>query len=384
MPPFNTAALDLLFAEALNQGVFPGGVVGISCGPPSARQTMIKAYGQLWAAGLGPSQHPLLTEEVVFDLASLTKPLATVLSVLALQRQGLLALSACLPDLLGRAVARDKSAITLAQLLGHRSGLPAHRPYFETLRTLPTDERRAALLAMLLAEPLLAPPGDQVCYSDLGYLLLGEIIEVKARQTLESLVGQGIYAPLDLAESLAFNPLNSPKFPLGTCFAPTEDCPWRRRILQGEVHDDNAYALGGVAGHAGLFGTAGAVLTLTRFLLDLLQGRVVHPNLAAPDLREAVRPSGPPGSTWGLGFDTPSARQSSAGQFLSRHSFGHLGYTGTSFWCDPEHDLVVVLLTNRVHPSRDNNLIRQFRPRFHDEVYRMTGNRLHKTCQPWS
>jgi len=370
MPTFLTDELDCLFAEALTQGVFPGGVFGISCWQPSARQSVIKAYGNLWAAGLGPPDNPPMTEEVVFDLASLTKPLATGLGLFCLKRQGLLRLNDCLPALLGRRVPPDKSAITLAQLLQHSSGLPAHRPYFERLRTLPAEARKEALLAMVLAEPLASPPGEIVVYSDLGYMLLGLIIEEKARQSLDRFVAQWVYAPLGLDMGLAFNPPGSSVFPEGTCFAPTEDCPWRRRILQGEVHDDNAHALGGVSGQGGLFGTAAAVLALTRFLLDLSKGRGKHPYLAASDLRNAVSLRGPAGSTWGLGFDTPSARQSSAGDLLSRLSFGHLGFTGTSFWCDPERDLAVVLLTNRVHPSRENTLIREFRPRFHDAVAR--------------
>ncbi len=363
--------LDSLFQEALNQGVFPGAVFGFSCGPPALRETAVKAYGCLFATGLQVERNPAMHEGVVFDLASLTKPLVTVLGILSLKHRGLLGLGERLPDLLGRTVPDDKSAITLAQLLQHSSGLPAHRPYFEALRDLPVDKRRDALLAMLLAEPLASSPGASAVYSDLGYILLGLIIEGKSGQTLDTFAAQWLYAPLGLAGQLAFNPLGLPAFGDATSFAPTEDCPWRGRVLQGEVHDDNAHAMGGVAGHAGLFGTAGAVLTLVCFLLDLLKGRASHPYLKAADLMAAVCPSNTqPGSTWGLGFDTPSATKSSAGELLSRRSFGHLGFTGASFWCDPEGDLAVVLLTNRVNPSRHNTLIRGFRPRFHDAVAR--------------
>jgi len=370
MPILLTDELDCLFEEAVTRGVFPGGVFGVSCGNPAARQTVIKAYGRLWVAGLGPPNNPPMTADVVFDLASLTKPLATVLGLLCLKRRGVLSLTDCLPDLLGRVVPRDKSTITLAQLLQHSSGLPAHRPYFESLRTLPAEARKEAVLAMILAEPLATRPGENVVYSDLGYILLGHIIEEKSKQSLDRFVAQWVYAPLGLEGRIAFNPSVAPMFLAGVSFAPTEDCPWRRRVLQGEVHDDNAHALGGVAGQAGLFGSTPAVLILSRFLLDLIKGRTRHPYLEASDLLEAVSRCGPPGSTWGLGFDTPSAKQSSAGNLLSRLSFGHLGYTGTSFWCDPERDLAVVLLTNRVHPSRENTLIRDFRPRFHDAVAR--------------
>lgn len=368
--------LDSLFAEALSAGVFPGAVCGFSWGPPMARHTVIKAYGRLGAVGLHGPDNQAMDEAVVFDLASLTKPLATALGILCLKHRGLLSLHDRLPDLLGQQVPVDKSAITLVQLLQHSSGLPAHRPYFESLRGLPHDQRREALLALLLAEPLTARPGANAVYSDLGYLLLGRIIEEKSGQALEQFTARWLYAPLDLQDEIAFNPLALNAFRPQTSFAPTENCPWRGKVLLGEVHDDNAYALGGVAGHAGLFGTAKAVLTLVRFLLDLHLDRCSHPHLDSKNFREAARRSGSQaGSSWGLGFDTPSATQSSAGQLLSRLSFGHLGFTGTSFWCDPEHDLAVVLLSNRVHPSRHNALIRSFRPRFHDAVARYCGIR---------
>lgn len=370
MPAFLTDEFDRLFKEALAQGVFPGGVFGISCGQPASRHNIIKAYGYLWAAGLGPPGNQPMTEDVLFDLASLTKPLATVLGLLCLKRQGVLSLEDRLSDLLGARVPADKGAITLAQLMQHNSGLPAHRPYFERLRPLPAEARGEALLAMLLAEPLASRPGEHVVYSDLGYMLLGRVIEEKSGQTLDRFVEQWLYRPLGLEGHIFFNPLGSQRVGAGSLFAPTEECPWCRKFLNGEVHDDNAFALGGVAGQAGLFGTIGAVLTLTRFLLDLVKGRVQHPYLEQKDLAAAVCRRGLPGSTWGLGFDTPSERQSSAGDLLSRASFGHLGFTGTSFWCDPERDLAVVLLTNRVHPTRDNTLIREFRPRFHDAVAR--------------
>jgi CubicO group peptidase (beta-lactamase class C family) len=371
MPSLPLAELDSLFAEALNQGVFPGAVFGIACGPPSARQTVIKAYGRLWASECQGQGNPVMDEAVVFDLASLTKPLATVLALLIHKQRGLLRLDDRLPDLLGQVVPADKGAITLAHLLRHSSGLPAHRPYFEILRTLPVDRRREVLLELLLDEPLEARPGDKAVYSDLGFILLGRIVEEISGETLDSFVNRWLYGPLGLEGKIAFNPLYLPVFGEGTVFAPTEECPWRGRVLQGEVHDDNAHAMGGVAGHAGLFAPAGAVLTLVSFLLDLVKGRAAHPHLPAADLQEAVRCTNTPAdSTWGLGFDTPSAVNPSAGELLSRLSFGHLGFTGTSFWCDPERDLSVVLLSNRVHLGRLNTLIRAFRPRFHDAVAR--------------
>lgn len=372
MLPLPLAELDTLFAEALQQVVFPGAVVGIACGPPSARQTTIKAYGRLRSSERPGSDDPAMDESVVFDLASLTKPLATVLALLILKGRGLIRLGDRLSDLLGQVVPADKGAITLTHLLQHSSGLPAHRPYFETLRTLLVASRRQALLKMLLDEPLEANPGERAVYSDLGFILLGLIVEEISGEPLDKFVDRWLYAPLGLEGKITFNPLARPAFGAGTVFAPTEECPWRGKVLLGEVHDDNAHAMGGVAGHAGLFASAGAVLTLVSFLLDLVKGRASHPHLAAADLQEAVRcANAPTGSTWGLGFDTPSAVNSSAGNLLSRRCFGHLGFTGTSFWCDPKRDLAVVLLCNRVHFGRSNTLIRAFRPRFHDAVARL-------------
>lgn len=371
MPPLQLAELAALIATALAQGVFPGAVYGLSCGPPAARQTVIQAAGRLFAPGWQPPDNPPMQAAVLFDLASLTKPLATALGILCLKHRGLLHLNERLPDLLGQTVPADKRAITLAQLLRHCSGLPAHRPYFERLRLMPPAARQEAMLAMILAEPLESSPGTKAVYSDLGYLLLGRILTERSHEALDEFAARWLYAPLGLDGQLVFRAARRPPPPEARRFAPTEDCAWRGRLLQGEVHDDNTHVLGGVAGQAGLFGTAGAVLTLTRFLLDLVKGRVEHPHLAAADLRAAVcRAEEPPGSTWGLGFDSPALTDSSAGHLLSRASFGHLGFTGTSFWCDPERDMSVVLLSNRVHPCRANTAIRQFRPRFHDAVAR--------------
>jgi len=355
--------------EALASGIFPGAVCGVAVGPPERRGIFVKAWGRLFAPSLRHPEDQPLREDVVFDLASLTKPLATVLAVLCLRRAMGLDWDTPLPSLLDGPIPADKAGITLRHLLAHASGLPAHRPYFETLRTLPRGHRKAAIQAAILAEPLDALPGTQAIYSDLGFLLLGFMLEERLGQPLDQLVRERVLAPIGLTAAIGFNPIGRPFFAPGTPFAPTEDCPWRGSILRGEVHDDNAHVLGGVAGHAGLFGTAGGVLALATHLLDLVRGRATHPGFSPADLCLAAQPAHlPPGSPWGLGFDTPSPQGSSAGRHLSPVSFGHLGFTGTSLWCDPRQDLVIVLLTNRVHPRRDNVLIRDFRPRFHDAV----------------
>jgi len=261
-----------------------------------------------------------------------------------------------------------KREITIAQLLNHSSGLPAHLPYYLKLVTLPVAARKEELLRLIGAEQLVAPPGTAAIYSDLGYLLLGLIIEKVAGVGLEEYFAEKIAKPLGLAEGILYNPPGKLKKPR-QAFFPTENCPWRGKVLQGEVSDENCWALGGVAGHAGLFANLESVLGMTTAILEIWQGRRVHPHLPREVLAFFLEAqSQVPGSTWALGFDRPTPGSSSSGKYLSPRSVGHLGFTGTSFWIDPDKELVVVLLTNRVHPSRDNNLIREFRPYFHDRV----------------
>jgi CubicO group peptidase (beta-lactamase class C family) len=256
-----------------------------------------------------------------------------------------------------------KAGVTVRQLLSHCSGWPAWQPYFERLRQHPDAERRQRLAQMLAAEPLMAPPGSAALYSDLDYLALGLVVENISGERLDRFVRQEIYQPLEI-DDLFFNPLNAP--PLPRDYAATERCPWRGGVLSGAVHDDNAYVLNGVAGHAGLFGTARAVFTLLQALLSAYRGET-HSDLLAPDLVRAFwRRSGDSG--WTLGFDTPSVQASSSGAFFSPNSVGHLGFTGTSFWMDLDRQIAIILLTNRVHPSRSNEKIRAFRPRIHDAI----------------
>jgi CubicO group peptidase (beta-lactamase class C family) len=172
---------------------------------------------------------------------------------------------------------------------------------------------------------------------------------------------------LGLAEDLFFLPLDRPLAVDRTRIAATESCRWRGRTLQGEVHDEHGWLMGGVAGHAGLFGTLHGVLALGEWILDLWQGRTEHSTIPVALLRTALERQLANG-TWCLGFDTPTVGSSSSGRYFSPCSVGHLGFSGTSFWIDPKRDVVVVLLTNRVHPSRENTRIRRFRPFFHDQV----------------
>jgi len=353
---------DTLMARGVAEGVFPGGVLLVS---KESKQLFCKAYGCADIFSKTP-----MTKETIFDLASLTKPLATTLAVMKLVEREKLFLDQSVASILPGFGDNDKKEITIRNLLYHNSGLPDYREYYKDLCKLPENRRAAALRAYLVKEPLLYPAGKKILYSDLGFMILGLIVENVSGRRLDRFTTEEIYAPLKLgngsAESLFFVDLKM----LGLdndIFAATEVCPWRKILLKGAVHDDNAYALGGIAGHAGLFGSAGAVFKLLSFIMDIVHGHLVVPDLFDRNLMsEFLRRDDHAGRA--LGFDTPSPEGSGSGRFFSEKSVGHLGFTGTSFWMDPERSVIIILLTNRVHPSRQNNKIKAFRPELHDAV----------------
>jgi CubicO group peptidase (beta-lactamase class C family) len=306
--------------------------------------------------------------DTVFDLASLTKPIATATALMLLNDTGNVELDAPINAYLHTWRRPATMTPTLRQLLGHCGGLPAWRPYYQSIEpTIVTSARRHTVYAMIHEETFTSRPGMVGQYSDLGFILLGEMVETVTGVGLDVFCEREIFLPLRLGRA-AFYPFGYPQ-PAGLAFASTEHCPWRGRILEGEVHDENAWIMGGVAGHAGLFGTAREVWRFAQGLLHGLQGRTWLVSL--PILREFTRcQRTPEGSTWALGWDTPTLGKSSAGQYLSPTAIGHLGFTGTSLWIDPEQDVIVVFLTNRVHPSRQREGIRTFRPLIHDAVMR--------------
>jgi CubicO group peptidase (beta-lactamase class C family) len=288
--------------------------------------------------------------------------------------------------------------VTLRQLLAHASGLPRWRPYFEAAAAdpvagaafLPPDRRpplaalaepfrrgRELVRAAVLAEPLEAPPGARAVYCDPGFLALGFLLEQLGGERLSRLADARVFAPLGLGDTLYLDGLDPERGwtrAEGRAFAPTERCEHRHEVNQGAVNDDNAWAIGGAAGHAGVFSTPDDVAALGQAWLDALLGRrsIVDPGVAA----EFARRDRTPGSTRALGWDTPSDAGSSLGARLGRGprgAIGHLGFTGTSLWIDPGAEVVAVLLTNRVHPTRDSDLIRELRPRFHDAVAEALG-----------
>ncbi len=346
-------------------------------------------------AQVEPEVRPLTTGHV-FDVASLTKVMAATSLAALLVSQRELSLDDRIVRFLPAFTGGGKEAVTVRHLLAHTSGLPAWRPYYEVamrdpvagLAFLPPAERPAERLAeafargralvqgAVLAEPLEAAPGTRVLYSDAGFMLLGWVLEKAGGARLDELCRDRVFAPLVLANTFFVDEHAEARRGEsllggreGRVFAATERCEHRGEVNCGSVNDDNAWAMGGVAGHAGLFSTPRDVVALGQAWLDALRGRplALDPGVASTFARR----DGAAGSTRALGWDTPSAEGSSLGTRLGggpRGAIGHLGFTGASLWVDVDRQVVAALLTNRCHPSRENERIKAFRPRFHDAV----------------
>jgi CubicO group peptidase (beta-lactamase class C family) len=356
---------------AVSDGVFPGAVLLVRS------SGTIRCHAAFGSAALLPERQPV-SVETVYDLASLTKPLATTTALLLLIQEGFLKLDDPVQRHLSELSGTPAGQASIFHLLNHSSGLPAWRPFYERLDQeerarpgfLASDQPKQMVLQMIGEEALIYPRGSRSVYSDLGFILLGMTIERVAGSSLDEFCQRRIYDVLG-ATPLGFRPVHSARAAHRTVtdsgfIAPTENDLWRGRVLRGEVHDENAYALGGVAGHAGLFGTAVAVSAVTGTWLrasrgsdDLLRTGLVQDFIS--------RQGRTPGSSWGLGWDTPSPPSSSGSRFSPR-AFGHLGFTGTSIWIDRKTELEVILLSNRVHPSRQNTAIQRFRPLIHDVI----------------
>ena len=354
--------INKILIKGVEEGVFPCAASGIFYRQNGERKEIINFVGN---AALFPVKRELKKNDF-FDLASLTKPLATTLAVLCLVKMKKISLDEKISSIFNKKVKEEKKGINIRQLLSHSAGFPAHRDYFTLLRDVPDKEKSDKILTLLLNEKIEYEPGSQSVYSDLGFMLLGKIIEKRGGCSLAEFVEKKVLKPIHLQNKIFYNPLHSENKKKG--FVATEKCTWRNKVLTGEVHDDNCYAMGGIAGHSGLFGNIEGVTDYTCFILDMWKNRVNHPNIANKDLKKFLTRQPIPGSCWALGFDTPAVKESSSGKHFTSASVGHLGFTGTSFWIDPIKEIVVVLLTNRVHPDRANIQIRKFRPLFHDYV----------------
>jgi CubicO group peptidase (beta-lactamase class C family) len=354
-----TAFLD----SSVAAGAAPGAVLAVSYGG----ERFVHGTGQL-----GADQPAPVGDTTVYDLASVTKVVGLTTALMFAVQDGLLDLDTPVQRYLPAFSGPDKDGITPRMLLTHSAGLPAWRPLFREVGTRPEA------FALADSTPLEYSPGTRETYSDLGAIVLTQLVESIYRERIDSLLQRRLFQPLRMS-STAYLPPGSWRGRI----APTELDPWRGRVLQGEVHDENAAVMSGVSGHAGLFTSADDLLTFAEWLLDQARGpgtrapgagvgQTVIPTNARtqegvvgarlpdrPTIRPVVladftrRQNLVPGSTRALGWDTP-APESSSGRFLSPSSFGHTGFTGTSLWIDPQHQLAIVLLSNRVNPTRDN------------------------------
>lgn len=354
-----------LLDQGVLEGVFPGAVLLVAQG---GETVFHQAVGQ---RSLIPKREAM-TKDTIFDLSSLTKPLSTALCIMKLVDQGKVYLDQTLSALLEPSPTKDKGDLTPRMLLNHSAGFAARKLYYVELVNYRPEERKRVVREQILEDPFVYPPGKGCLYSDLGFMILEWIIEEASGMPMHEFVERSLYQPLFLKKTFLSTGGSPGPFDKGM-FAATEDCPWRNRVIQGEVYDENAYALGGYSGHAGLFGTAEEVHTIANLLRehyfekrdDYLEPETLREFFSRDNIVE--------GSTHVLGWDTPSPQNSSSGKYFSPNTVGHLGFTGTSIWMDLERDMIVILLTNRIHPTKDNEKIQTFRPRLHDLVMEEFG-----------
>lgn len=325
---------------------------------PAAAIHVGRAAGTLWRADVGrltfDDHAPPTSPDTIFDLASLTKVIATTSLAMRAVGAGRLQLDTAVADVLPEWRIGEHRGVLVRHLLDHSSGLPAHVRMWEQVAD--AEAMRRAILAVRLEHP----PGTRSVYSDLGFIVLGWVIEQVERQSLD-VTFAAFTASCGL--ELRFRPAPESRDRV----APTEWDAWRGRLVHCDVHDENAHLLGGVAGHAGLFGTARDVAAFARVVLRTF----TEPTALGTSvlMKTFATPTGVPGSSRALGWDTMRVT-SSCGRLLSPTAIGHTGFTGTSLWIDWERDFYVVLLTNRVHPSRANEALVALRPLVHDAVVR--------------
>ena len=341
-----------------------------------------------WAVGRHTYQADAtpVQAHTLYDLASVTKVVVTTTLCMLFADEGHLDLAAPVQSYLPDFVGKNKDRVTVRHLLAHCSGLPAHvhlykrerqegrgkrgevrgerqegrgkRQEEEGERALWPVRQREAMFDVVCRLPLVYEPGMGTAYSDMGFLVLGKVLETIGEGRLDVLAKQRVFEPLAMRDTLY-----CPSPDLLHRIPPTErGTHLRDGLVHGEVHDENAAAMGGIASHAGLFSTA---RDLAKFLRAWL-GAGIFPERGIRQF--TTRANIAPKSTWALGWDTVSPGISSSGRHFSERAFGSLGFTGTSVWADPIRDLGVVLLTNRVHPTRENAQIKHLRPEFHDAI----------------
>jgi CubicO group peptidase (beta-lactamase class C family) len=351
-------AFDIL-KKAIAEQTFPGCSLAVTL---DGEFLAHKACGRFtYDAGA-----PEVNTSTLFDLASLTKVVATTTMAMILYERGLLDLeapvSAIVPEFTGQFAENDprRGTATLRMLLAHSSGLPAYERLFLRANT------REQLLQAAFTTSLTAAPGTRSEYSDIGFIILGIALERLADESLDTFCQREIFGPVGMTHT-TFNPAPGLR---GTIPPTADDRTFRHRLIQGEVQDENASVLGGIAPHAGLFSTSEDLATFAHSMLNGGQ-----PILRATTVQIFTRrESAPAGTSRALGWDTPSL-PSQSGKYLSSRSIGHLGYTGTSLWIDPERQVSITLLTNRTWPDCRNEAIKQVRPAFYDAVMEALGTK---------
>jgi CubicO group peptidase (beta-lactamase class C family) len=333
-------SLRTILTAGVRDSAFPGAiaVVGTKDGP-----VLTVAAGQLdWQPSPAPDT------STMWDLASMTKVVGLTSAMMLLVESGRVNLDAPVQHYVPEFTGRWKDAVTVRHLLTHSSGLPAWRPLYKEA------EGPASAMALAIATPLDTMPGIRMVYSDLGAIILGEVVMRVTGQPLDRFLRDRVFTPLGMRETTYL-----PPEPLRPRIAPTEVDPWRQRHLRGEVHDENAFALGGVSAHAGLFSTATDLVRLARMYLSggALEG---HRFLSPSTIAQFTTVQDPALSHRALGWETPNGTNS-AGHLMSPRAFGHTGFTGTSIWIDPERGVFVLLLSNRVNPTREHRGIYDLR-----------------------
>ena len=344
-------SVSILMQWAVSDSVFPGAALLI------ARRGIMVRHQTFGNLGYGAFARPVPLN-TIYDLASVTKVVATTTACMLLYERGLLDLDMPVQKYLPDFAGEKKDQVTIRHLLTHCSGLVPFRRYFE--------EQRSAeeILTTILREPLEYPTRSKTTYSDLGFILLGKIVEKLSGAPFDTYCNEQIFRPLHMADTFFL-----PDSLVLSRLAPTEFDAWRGRVVHGQVHDENAWALGGVSGHAGLFSTARDLATFLQMLVNggAYDGvRLLQPDTIALFTQQQNLV---PGSSRALGWDTADG-ENAAGHLMSARAFGHTGYTGTSVWVDPDKEIVVIVLSNRVHLTRANNKIIKFRPLLHDAIMR--------------
>lgn len=335
-----------ILRDAIAAHAFPGAAVAVT---HDAELVAVKGFGHFT---FDPAS-PTVSGDKIFDLASVSKVVATTAMAMILYERGELDLEMPVRNVVPEFADEDprRDEVTLRMLLAHSSGLPAYEKLFERAST------RDELLQSAFETPLAAEPGSLAAYSDIGFIILGEALSRIANQPLDRFCQANVFGPLGMATTSFCPPVAR-----RSSIPPTVDDTWfRHRLIQGEVHDENASVLGGVAGHAGVFACGADVAA---FADAMLRGTLVRAETVSLFTQREMNP---PGTSRALGWDTPS-QPSQSGKYFSASSFGHLGYTGTSLWIDPQRQLSVTLLTNRTWPDHRNQAIKQVRPAFHDAM----------------